>query len=292
MTLRRAETGRIDFGAGVDVARNFAKFCWIEHPPVHRVSLRSSRTPIFCRRVGAAHRGWIMRIFVLMCAAAAASIFPLPALAEDIGGIVPLQVTEAPVAHTEGVLSRDGIVVIHELRAGRAIVLAERAGTGMASSDAGDALVGISGNERVFCDLSSRRALAGGFIPCFEDRDGDGRVETRYLGSTRTEFPSTFLIVAAPDSIEPATYREAEPHERPIVRIGFDPCALGRRPTFKLVIATLPDEWSSGGRCQTAEQTLQTFGVGFSTEQVEAGVSYRVTQTIPAGGAVVLIPSF
>lgn len=124
----------------------------------------------------------------------------------------------------------------------------------------------------LYCDISDRRSLAGGFIPCFEDKDGDGRLETRYLGSTRVNTPSTILMLANPDRVEPAAFREAADTERPLVRIGLEPCALGRRPTFKLVISTEVGLWAGGGRCQSAEQTLQNIGIGIVVESTENGV--------------------
>jgi hypothetical protein len=235
-----------------------------------------------------------MKHLLLLLAAATALTLPITAHAEDVGGRVVLRVTETPIAPAEGMLRRDEVVAVHELQADRGAVLLENAARGVASSQAGDVLVAINAGARahLYCDIGGRRALAGGFVPCFEDQDGDGRLETRYLGSTRWDAPTTFLMLAAPDTIEPAAYREAETHERPIVRLGFDPCALGRRPTFKLVISTEPGHWSGGGRCQSAEQTLQNIGVGLAVESTEQGVSFRLTQPLPAGGEVLLLPSF
>jgi hypothetical protein len=230
----------------------------------------------------------------LLSLLAAAAVLIIPAHAEDVGGSVMLHVTETAVAPTEGMLRRDEVVAIHELQADRGAVLLENAARGAASSQAGDVLIAVSAGPRahLYCDISTRGALSGGFTPCFEDQDGDSRLETRYLGTTRVRTPSTLLILAAPDTIEPAAYREAQAHERPIVRLGFEPCALGRRPTFRLVISTEPGHWSSGGRCQSAEQTLQNIGVGFATQEVSNGVSYRLTQPLQAGGEVLLFPSF
>jgi hypothetical protein len=236
----------------------------------------------------------VMRSLFPLLAAAGILLSPVAAFGEDVAGSVVLHVTETAVAPAEGMLNRDEVVAIHELQADRGAILLDKAGRGAVSSQAGDVLVGINAGPRVhlYCDISARGALAGGFIPCFEDQDGDGRLETRYLGSTRVNIPSTFLMLAAPDAITPAAYREAQPQERPIVRIGFEPCALGSRPTFKLVISTEVGRWSSGGRCRSAEQTLQNIGVGLATENSENGVSYRLTQPLQAGGDVLLIPRF
>lgn len=235
-----------------------------------------------------------MRFLLFLLAAAGFLFVPVAAYADDVAGSVRLHVTEAVVAPAEGTLSRDEVVAIHELQADRGAVLVESAGRGAVSSQAGDVLVAVSAGPRVhlYCDISARRSLAGGFIPCFEDQNGDGRFETRYLGSTRMNIPSTFLMLAAPDTIEPAAFREAEAHERPVVRLGFEPCALGRLPTLRLVISTEVGRWSGGGRCQSAAQTLQNIGVGFATQSTESGVIYRLTQALQAGGEIFLFPNF
>lgn len=238
--------------------------------------------------------GSVMKFLLSLLTAAVFLLVPVAAYADDVAGSVGLHITEAAVAPTEGMLSRDVVVAIHELQADRGAVLLDSAGRGAVSSQAGDVLVAVNAGPRVhlYCDISARRSLAGGFIPCFEDQNGDGRFETRYLGSTRVNIPSTFLMLAAPDTIEPAAFREAEAHERPVVRVGFEPCARGRQPTFRLVISTEVSRWSGGGRCRSAEQTLQNIGIGFATLNTESGVSYRVTQTLPAGGEVLLFPHF
>lgn len=235
-----------------------------------------------------------MKSLVFLAVTAAIAIAPLVARAEDIAGSLVLRVTDTPVASIEGALSRDEVIAIHELSTDRAAVLLENAARGMASSRAGAVLTAINASPRtrLYCDLNVRRALSGGFATCYEDQDGDGRFETRYLASTRTSVPSTFLIIAAPDSIDPATYREAEAHERPIVRFGFRPCAVGRRPTFKLVVSTGSDEWSTGGRCESAERIRQTTAVQIDVQTADDGASYRVTQALAPGSDVFLLPSF
>lgn len=235
-----------------------------------------------------------MKTLAFLIIAGGMALAPLSARAEDIGGSVILHVSETPVELVEGRLSRNEVIAIHELSTERGAVLLENAARGMASSRAGAVLTTINAGPRtrLYCDLNARRALSGDFATCYEDQDGDGRLETRYLASTRTTAPSTFLIIAAPDTITPASYREAEAQELPIARFGFRTCAAGRRPTFKLVVAMGDGEWSTGGRCETAERIQQTTAVQIEVQAADDGATYRVTRVLEPGSDVIFLPTF
>ncbi len=213
-----------------------------------------------------------------------------------------LRVTNTPVQATSGELDRNEPIAIHQLVVDEAIVLLQdvgqrtmgaRAGAALSAIPVGDNTGGAT-SRKIYCDLSRNRAFHGTNIFCFEDLDGDGRLERRWLATSSGD-PSFFFRFVAPSRVDPAPFRTAELAERPTFGLALDACSLGRTPTFRWTLSNNNDGWHAGtvSRCPYRGQdgVLDAGDVHVSYVLEQDRIRYVVERTIPVEELVVLYPS-
>jgi hypothetical protein len=142
-----------------------------------------------------------------------------PALAD--GGVVVrgLRWSSTRIALQPARFAR-GIVVEKLIRGGS--VLAWTA-VGDVQRDAnGHLMLDVPPERHAWCDVPSYDAV---IAVCYQDRDGDGALETRLRGwFGAPKDPLSVSRLDSPEKIEPLSYRTAAAEELPQFRIGYESC--------------------------------------------------------------------
>lgn len=224
---------------------------------------------------------------------------PGGASAQDVH--IPVTVVSGLSEGEQGVLSGARFAE-HVVRASNAIVTEEPLTVGRRTIPAGTPLAQVRSTflpvQRVWCDVRSMGRWSSGDAACFQDRDGDGRLDRSLRGLTQPGY-FTFGVATIGDSRDlalQATYREATPEERPTTRFGL---ILSRNFTgqhgFAITVPLNDNDWlvnpapcpitpdRSDGR-----QVIRFQGLGLEVSEPRDGGSWTVISTIPRDADIVL----
>lgn len=178
---------------------------------------------------------------------------------------LPLELTDAPVERTEGVIGLHEAIARHTIRAADAIVVEQPIEGGRRAIPAGTVLAKVylttNGQQTtLWCDMRTFGGGGDSRFDCLSDSQGTGKVDSQWSSLTSDEF----LGFGGDEDIKfkrrmenPASFHEAKPEERPTGMIGYEWCggdAVTQPPRFE-VSATF-----SGGYWEESETHACPFG--------------------------------
>jgi hypothetical protein len=168
---------------------------------------------------------------------------------------MPLELTDAPLLHTEGEMAPGDVIAQHTLRVKAARVLLEpTTGTFRGAMPAGSILSAVSTPTKGFilwCDVTKGVSIWWGPVhDCLVEENGKfayqagGASTDHFLGLDEEYIGGKGKPLAAP-----VAYREATPQERPTALLGYKWCegdGVNAPPRFALAVSVPgEDKWTS-----------------------------------------------
>lgn len=168
-----------------------------------------------------------------------------------------IEITDAPVSATEGVLAKGDAIALHTVRAMDAVVLLEAVAGSHGVLPAGLVLAKVTTVWRptpvvMWCDTRATHRLFSAFDhDCLSDSTGSGRLDRLWLAQSPDRFfgPERTGVVDKGLLVKPVGYRVATAEERPSVKIGYRYCdgdGVAGPPRFALVVGEPGDFWPNG----------------------------------------------
>ena len=192
---------------------------------------------------------------------------------------LPLELIDAPVEATEGVIGLHLAIARHTIRAEEAIVVDQPIEGGRRPIPAGTALakvyMTVSGKRtELWCDMRRYTGLGTSHFECFSDSARSRKLDNKWSSLTSDEF----FGFGGDEEIKdrgrmqsPVSYHAAKPEERPTGQIGYEWCggdAVTRPPRFEVSASF------SGGFWEESETHACPFGdwtdAGKTTVTVDA----------------------
>lgn len=240
-----------------------------------------------------------MRLTLLLALFAALAV---PGFASAQGMVhIPLTVVSGPAEGDTGTLNA-GRFAEHVVQASNAVVTEAPLTVGRITIPAGTALALVAfefvATRNVYCDVRQMGRWSSADVGCFQDRDGDGRLDLSLRGLTQ---PGYFAFGVASvgggrDLAAPVAYREAIAEERPTTRFGLLLCrSLIGSGGFAVTVPLYGSDWlltpapcpiepqrSSDG------QTIQFQSLRIAVSEPRDGGSWTIVSAIPPGSEITL----
>ncbi len=170
---------------------------------------------------------------------------------------VQFEVTEAAPQAVEGAMKPGDVIARHGLRVADARVLVDPVNGPPGAMVAGTVLSKVTaadGKRVLWCDLHGKHAGFGQIrrFDCLSDEHGTGRFDRRWTAISDNGLLGLATSVAhSPTDLGvPASFREAQPGERPLATLGYQWCdgdGVASPPRFALAVALAGDEgWING----------------------------------------------
>ena len=169
---------------------------------------------------------------------------------------MPLEITDAPVGRTDGVIALHEVIAEHAVRAVDAIVLDEPVHGDKVDIAAGATLARVvlqdaGGTHELWCTMSpADAAQPGAAHDCVTDPDHKGAVSQSWTATTN----DAFFGYGGQESarwrgmVTPARYHKASPGERPVGLIGYAWCGgdgVNAPPRFEVSGSFAGGAWTT-----------------------------------------------